>query len=253
MHCAPATPYAKAQCTNCNKEHWIDTPCVGGPQNSDVGAELRHSSLLKDMLTDMKANTFKRLTHRFQGGKNGLPKLKSHKKVLAAVTKIWIVADNGAEKKAKKATKAEKKAATARAAAAVAAAEAESSDDDSGTDEEDPLTPVVLTTATRVERTPGYMPPQPAPRGQRQQGSHNATGAVRSSAAMVGTVDEALRGWPHVAATSARLARVRATLLGATVRRSRAHLQRAARNTLQAMVAGHAARQAAEFQASMAA
>ena len=143
--CAPATPYAKSQCKHCNKEHWIDTPCAGGPQNSHVGAKQRHSSLLKDMLSAMKANTFKRLTHRFQGGKDGLPKLKSHQKVLAAVTKI--VADNSAEKKAKKATKADKKAATARAAA-IAAAEAESSDDDSGTDEEDPLTPVVLTTAT---------------------------------------------------------------------------------------------------------
>ena len=123
----------------------------------------------------MKANTFKRLTHRFQGGKDGLPKLKSHQKVLAAVTKI--VADNSAGKKAKKATKADKKAATARAAA-IAAAEAESSDDDSGTDEEDPLTPVVLTTATRVGRTPGYTPPRPAPREQRQQSSNGNVGAV---------------------------------------------------------------------------
>ena len=31
--CAPATPYAKAMCKNCSKEHWIDTPCAGGPQN----------------------------------------------------------------------------------------------------------------------------------------------------------------------------------------------------------------------------
>ena len=44
---------------------------------------------------------------------------------------------------------------------------------------------MVLTTATRVERTPGYMPPQPAPRGQRQQCSHNSTGAVRSSAVII--------------------------------------------------------------------
>ena len=253
--CAPATPYAKAQCTNCNKEHWIDTPCAGGPQNSDVGGKLRHSSLLKDILSAMKANTIKRLTHRFQGGGNGLPKLKSHKKVLAAVTKI--VADNGAEKtaekQAKKAAKAEKKAAAARAAAAVAAAEAESSEDDSGTDEEDPLTPVMLTTATRVGRTPGYVPPRPEPRGQRQQCSHNATGAVRSSAVIVEAVEEELRGWPHMATTGARLARMRATLLGATVRRSRAQLHQAARSALQALVAGHAARQAAKLQASMAA
>ena len=60
----------------------------------------------------MKANTFKRLTHRFQGGEKGLPKQKSHKQVVAAVTKI--VANNGTEKtakkQAKKITKAEKKA-----------------------------------------------------------------------------------------------------------------------------------------------
>ena len=145
--CAPATPYAKAQCNNCNKEHWIDTPCAGGPQNSDVGAELRHSSLLKDMLTAMKANTFKRLTHRFQGGKNGLPKHTSHKKVTAAVTKI--VADNGTDKTAKKKAKKERKGREEGCdrrgqLQQMAAAEADSSDDDSGTDEEDPLTPVVL-------------------------------------------------------------------------------------------------------------
>ena len=65
----------------------------------------------------------------------------------------------------KKQRKAEKKAAEVRAAvAAVAAAEADSSDDDSGTDEDDPLTPVVRSQATRVGRTPGYsqqLPPQP--------------------------------------------------------------------------------------------
>ena len=151
-----------------------------------MGAELRHASLLKDMLTAMKTNTFKRLTHRSQGGGNGLPKLKSHKQVLAAVTKI--VANNGTgkgeTKQAKKEKKAAKKVPTARAAAAVhvamAPAEAESSDDDSGTDEDDPLTPVVLSTATRVGRTPGpgYTPPQTVPGEQRQHCSYNAMGAV---------------------------------------------------------------------------
>ena len=209
--------YAKAQCTNCNKEHWIDTPCVGGPQNSDVGAELRHSSLLKDMLLAMKAGSFKRLTHRFQGGKNGLPKLTSHKKVLAAVTKI--VADNSAgqtaKKQAKKERKAEKKAAEVRAATAVDIAGAESSEDDSGTDEDDPLMPVVLSHATRVGCTPGYVPTRTAPRQRRQQCSYSTTGAVRSNAVTVSTVgeeehapQETLRGWPHMAITSARLARV---------------------------------------------
>ena len=77
------------------------------------------------------------------------------------------------------------------AAAAVAAAEAESSDDDSGTDEDDPLTPVVLSHATRVGRTPGYVQTQTAPRAQRQQCSTIATGTVRSHAVTVATVE----GW----------------------------------------------------------
>ena len=37
--CAPAMPYVKAQCKHCNMEHWIDMPCAGGPQNSDVGGQ----------------------------------------------------------------------------------------------------------------------------------------------------------------------------------------------------------------------
>ena len=220
---------------------------------SDVGAELRHSGLLKDMLTAVKANTFKRLTHRFQGGQKGLPKETSHKKVVAAVTKIIADNDTGktAKKEAKKVAKAEKKAATARAAAAMA--EAESSDDDSGTDEEGPLTPVVLTTATRVARTPGYVLPWPNPREQRQSCSGNATGTVRSNAVVTEAAEEALRGWQLMAATGARLARMRATLLGATARRARACVQQGARSTLQALVTGCAARQAAKLQASMAA
>ena len=246
--CAPATPYAKAQCTNCSKVHWIDTPCARGPQNSDVEAELRHSSLLKDMRSAMKAGTFKRLTHRFQGGKNGLRKLTSHKKVLAAVTKI--VADNGAGQSAKyrprsklrrSEHKAEKKAAQVRAAAAaVAAAEAESSDDDSGTDGDDPLTPVVLSQARRVGRTPGCVQSRTAPRAQRQQCSTSTTGTVRSNAVTVTTV----KGWRRMAITGARLARMRATLRGATVQRLRARQQREAQDTLQEMVTGHVARHA---------
>ena len=56
-----------------------------------------------------------------------------------------------------------------------------------------------------------------------------------------------------MAATGARLARMRAALLGATVRRARACVQQGARSILQALVAGYAARQAAKLQASMAA
>ena len=197
----------------------------------------------------MKAGTFKRLTHRFQGGKNGLPKLTLHKKVLAAVTKI--VADNSAgqtaKKQAQKERKAEKKAAEVRAAAAVAAAGTESSEDDSGTDEDDPLTPVILSQATRVGRTPGYnvMPTQTAPQAQRQQCSYSTTRGVRSSAVTANTVGEeahapqgTLQGWPRMAITSARLARVRATLLGATVRRLQARLRQAAQSTLRSMISG---------------
>ena len=250
--CAPATPYAKAQCTNCNKEHWIDTPCAGGAQNSDVGAELRHSSLLRDMLTAMHAGTFKRLTHRFQGGKNGLPKHTSHKKATVAVTKI--VADNGTDKAAKKKAKKErkekkeKKAAEVRAAAAaVAAAEADSSDDDSGTDEDDHLTPVVLSQATRVGRTPGYSQQLPPPRAQRQHSSTNATGIVRSHAVTV----MAVPGWSGMAIVGAGLARLRAAMLGATVRRLRARQVWEACSVLQAVVMGRTARQAMRLQAAM--
>ena len=54
-----------------------------------------------------------------------------------------------------------------------------------------------------------------------------------------------------MAITSARLARVRATLLGATVRRLQARHQREAQSTLQAMITEHVARQAVRLQANM--
>ena len=56
-----------------------------------------------------------------------------------------------------------------------------------------------------------------------------------------------------MAATGARLARMRATLLGATVRRARACVKQGAHSTLQALVTGYVARQAAKLQVSMAA
>ena len=86
--CAPVREYAQSTCTNCGLQHYIDTPCKGGDSCVKMPASDRHSACPSNMIKDMEDGTFKRLTHRFQGGTGGLPKAKTGPEAVAAAVQI---------------------------------------------------------------------------------------------------------------------------------------------------------------------
>ena len=71
-------------------------------------ANERHSACPSNMVKDMEEGTFKRLTHRFQGGTGGLPKAKTGPEAVAAAVQI-TVALGSTKKKAENAEQKEKR------------------------------------------------------------------------------------------------------------------------------------------------
>ena len=154
--CAPVREYAQSPCTNCGLQHYIGTPCKGGDSCVKMPASERHSACPSNMVKDMEEGTFKRLTHRFQGGTGGLPKAKTGPEAVAAAVQITVAlsstkkrAENAEQKEKRKQRSKDrktKKAAEDKNQTETGAAEEEQAEDDTETPEEQ-----ALPTATRTK------------------------------------------------------------------------------------------------------
>ena len=219
--CAPVREFATGMCTNCSTQHYIDTLCHGGDMFQTVPSTERHSQCPANMAKDMEAKTFKRLTFRFQGGTGGLPKATSAKEAVAAATKVTVAMGSAKrpvsdEKKARRKLKAKEK--KARKAEEKAAQEEE---EEASASEEEADTPdtSALPTATRKVNTIA----RPARRSQvatreerRGMTFVMATKVQRSNASHATSRGDV--SWASMAVVSQGMARMRAVLVGATVR-----------------------------------
>ena len=235
VYCAPLREFAQAMCKHCEKNHYIDTLCSGGDAFKPTPANKRHSSCPSDMAKAMDDNTFKRLTFRFQGGKGGLPKATFGTEAVAAALTV-TVALGTAKKQTQEAHKAKRqqKAKDNKAKQAEDDANAGGSEVDEA--EETPDVPSIpeedLPTATRtmtIHRPAGRS--QIATREQRRGTTSVLTIMAKrqrreTSSGLCSTPTPSApaltwRAMAMVATGMARMrARMRATLVGAMVRRA---------------------------------
>ena len=80
INLAPIHKHGCTQCPNCNKQHWHDQPCDRSKDcNYVLPNSQRHSQATRKLIERMNNGKFRRLSQRFQGGKDGKPSSRAER------------------------------------------------------------------------------------------------------------------------------------------------------------------------------